>query len=460
MRQLVTTMVGALLLIASGCPVQPGADTVAPVLSLPSDITVAATSAAGARVTYSASASDAVDGSVPVTCIPESGSEFAIAATEVSCRATDAAGNTATGSFTVTVVDTYTAIAPAWGHTCGLTRAGGVECWGWNVFGQLGDGSTTNTAAPVAVVGLSAPATALAAGWYHTCALLVGGAVECWGYNVYGQLGDGSVDNSAVPVGVMGLSSGVSALTAGVGHTCAVSDGGAARCWGYNQYGQLGNGLLANSATSVAVDGLASGVRSIAAGWSHTCAVLVGGAMRCWGYNLYGQLGNGLGANSPVPVEVLGLAAPVLSVAGGWGHTCAVLSGGSPRCWGYNAQGQLGNGSLADSWAPAAVSGLSSGVESVTAGLGHTCALTSVGSALCWGLNQRGQLGDGSVITAKVQVAVAGLSAGVTTLSAGWGHTCALADDAGPRCWGNNQYGQLGNDSTTNSSLPVAVGGP
>ncbi len=231
----------------------------------------------------------------------------------------------------------------------------------------------------------------IAVGDLHTCALINGG-VQCWGYNVYGQLGNNSTTDSPIPVPVSGLTSGVQAVTAGGSHSCALVNGGV-QCWGFNTFGQLGNNSGTNSHVPAPVSGLTSGVQDITAGGSHSCA-LVNGGVQCWGSNTHGQLGNNSGTDSHVPVPVSGLASGVQAIAGGTFYTCALVNGGV-QCWGCNNQGELGNGSTTESPVPVPVSGLTSGAKAIAAGDEHTCALKD-GGVQCWGWNTDGQLGNNS----------------------------------------------------------------
>ena len=358
-----------------------------------------------------------------------------------------------------------TNIAAGWGHTCALLADGGVKCWGNNQYWQLGDGTRTNyRSTPVGVSGLSSGVGAIAAGDEHTCALLTNGGVKCWGWNSDGQLGDGTITSHWTPVDVSGLGGGVTAIAAGGGHTCALLDGGGVKCWGHNNRGQLGDGTTTNRSTPVAVSGLNSGVAAIAAGGSrldgaHTCALLDGGGVKCWGWNSDGQLGDGTTTNRSTPVDVIGLNSGVAAIAAGWTHSCALLDSGGVKCWGRNEFGQLGDGTTTNRSTPVDVIGLNSGVVAIAAGMYHTCALLENGGVKCWGRNDRGPLGDGTTTNRSTPVNVSGISSSIAAIAAGGAHTCALLDSGGVKCWGDNESGQLGDGTTTNRSTPVDVRG-
>ncbi len=294
---------------------------------------------------------------------------------------------------------------------------------------------------------------AISAGVYLTCALVNGGA-QCWGINGLGQLGNNaSVSGiSTVPVPVVGLTSGVQAVAAGEETACALANGGV-WCWGYNQFGSLGNNAEEGVyPLPVRVVGLTSGVQAIATGQDIGCA-LTNGGLQCWGINGEGQLGNNSTANAWTPGPVSGLSTGVQSITTGSGLTCAVVNG-TAQCWGGL---ELGNGSTNQSNIPVQVTGLSSGVQTISTGFdNHTCAIVN-GGAVCWGYNEAGQIGNNSTTTALVPSGVEGLSTGTQAIAAGNETSCAIVNGA-VRCWGRNAMGQLGNGSTSDSWTPVISG--
>ena len=338
-------------------------------------------------------------------------------------------------------------------HTCTLLTSGGVECWGLNESGQLGDGTTANSLIPRAVKGMTT-ARAMALGWDHTCALLASGAVKCWGTNGSGELGNGSNTDSTIPVSVTGIST-ATALDLGVGDSCALLAGGTVQCWGQGVDGQLGNGVYSDSGVPVTVTGISTAT-ALALGFYHGCALLAGGTVKCWGYNAFGELGNGLSnSQSSVPVSVRGIStATALSL--GELHTCALLASGAVMCWGSNYFGQLGNGSTAYySSIPVRVTGISTAIA-ITAGRGHTCAVLRSGSVKCWGVNSRGQLGNGTWTNSNIPVLVRSINSPIR-LEAGSDHTCALFSGGMMKCWGMNNYGQLGIRQADERAHPLAV---
>lgn len=292
-------------------------------------------------------------------------------------------------------------------------------------------------------------------GYAHNCVLLASGKVGCWGYSNFGQVGNGTIaDKVPVPVAVTGLTQGIS-LASGYSHSCAVKLGGTVSCWGSNFHGQLGNGTNTDASTPVAVSGISSAT-SIGAGNSHNCVALADGTVRCWGYNSQGQLGTGSPADSYTPVTVPGLS-EVASLAGAYYHTCALLRDGTVRCWGLGTSGQLGNGGTS-STTPVAVTGLTN-VTSIAANGANTCAVKSDGTIWCWGANSTtGILGNGGTAPATTPSQVVGITNAKSVALGGY-HACAALTNGSATCWGSNSHGQLGNATTTDSLVPVPVSG-
>jgi alpha-tubulin suppressor-like RCC1 family protein len=353
------------------------------------------------------------------------------------------------------------------------TRAAGFAglpglawAWGNNSSGQLGNGTTTYSTAPV---GVSLPsgttATAVAAGRAHSLALTSTGQVLAWGWNVYGQLGNGTTTDSSTPVAVS-LPSGttVIAIAAGRAHSLALTSTGQVLAWGWNGYGQLGNGTTTNSSIPVTAS-LPSGITAIAGGDGHSLAVTSTGQVRAWGWNFYGQLGNGTTADSSIPVAVsLPPGTTVTAIAGGVAHSLALTSTSQVLAWGFNNHGQLGNGTTTNSSTPVSVS-LPSGttVTAISGGEVHSMALTSTGQVLAWGWNGYGQLGNGTFGDSSTPVSVSLPSGTTVTAIAGGGgnpnHSLALTSAGQVLAWGLNNSGQLGNGTTTDSNTPVVVSG-
>lgn len=335
-------------------------------------------------------------------------------------------------------------------HTCALTNSAAVKCWGDNATGQLGLGDTRDRLAATDVPGLSGGVIAIAAGARHTCALTSTGGAKCWGYNIYGQVGDGNSGTYVLaPVDVQGLASGVAAISAGSYHSCALTTAGAVRCWGRNDYGQLGDGTHSQRTTPVAVTGLAAGVAAISASRDFTCVLTTAGGAKCWGRNDSGQLGDGTYDARATPVDVSGLSGGLDAIETGGYHACALTASGAMTCWGSDAYGELGDGnSPRDTRVPGVVPSLGSGVASIAAGIRLTCAVTKAGGAKCWGTDDEGQLGDGGPavpIFSPDPVDVVGLSSGVRQVDVGNFHACAVLASGGVRCWGRAEEGQLGN---------------
>jgi alpha-tubulin suppressor-like RCC1 family protein len=354
----------------------------------------------------------------------------------------------------VSGIATATSLAGGFQHACAVLPDGSVQCWGRGLEGQLGNGLNASTTAPVAVSGLTG-VTAVGAGFLHSCALLASGGVRCWGANTDGQLGNGTSSPAAAPVAVGNVTSAVG-LAVGGNNTCVVLASGIVQCWGANNAGQLGNGTSGSTDATlpVNVSGITNAV-AVTAGFDYNCALLADGAMKCWGRGLEGQLGDGGQASSPLPVDV-GLSSAATAISASLGHTCALLASGSVQCWGSNGNGQLGNGAIVGTFpTPGFVNGIGNAIA-VTTGFAHTCAVLANGGARCWGLNQGGQLGDGSSLQRSGDPVIVTGSAGA--IDTGGNHSCVIGPSGSITCWGHNFYGQLGQGSGP-MAQPIVVQG-
>ena len=350
-------------------------------------------------------------------------------------------------------------------HTCAVATNGSMYCWGTNSSGQLGDGTNVDRSSPVQV-SVPGGARSVSVGEFHTCAVSLSAAVYCWGANADGQLGVGSNAGSRVPVPVASLVD-TALISAGRKHTCALSATGRVQCWGDNRGFGLGTGRLANVTLpapvlpwSGAEAPILTGVVSGSAATSHTCARSTSGTVQCWG-STHGSYGPSISL-SPVAADIVGLSGVVAVAAGGInsspaenGHTCAILGNATVACFGYNGNGQLGDGTTQDAKAPVAVAGLV-GAKRLSLGGSHSCVVNTSGNVYCWGLNQRGQLANGDLKNSATPAAVLGLPL-ISEVAAGGFHTCALGSTGTVHCWGWNGYGQLGNATVQDSAVPVPV---
>ena len=384
-------------------------------------------------------------------------------------------------------------VSAGYGHTCVLIAGGRVRCWGWGNNGELGYGNTEyigddETPASAGDVEVGGTVVQVSAGMDHTCALLDSGAIRCWGQGRNGQLGYASVrsigdDETPASAGDVDLGGRAIQVSAGKYHTCALLEGGTVRCWGGSHEGQLGYGnteiIGDDEAPSSAGDVDVGGrVVQIAAGHKHTCALLDGGSLRCWGSRDFGQLGYGnreaIGDDeTPASAGDVDVGGPVIQVAAGGNHTCAIIETGTVRCWGYGAFGRLGYGnveSIGHDETPASIGDVEVGgtVVQISAGHHQTCSLLATGAVRCWGMGLNGRLGygnledigDDEVPAAAGDVDVGGAVVHVSTDGA---HTCALLDTGSLRCWGYSGenghpgLGNIGDDETPASAGDVPV---
>jgi alpha-tubulin suppressor-like RCC1 family protein len=349
-------------------------------------------------------------------------------------------------------------------HTCAIQESGSVVCWGSNLGGALGDGSIMRRPSPVTVLGLT-DAVEVGCGQYFSCARRSDGTVVCWGGDSYGLLGDGTTPPRLAPVAVVGVTDAVE-LSVGYRFACARRRGGTVVCWGNNESGQLGDGSFGEPhLTPVTVSGLIDAVE-IGAGAFHACARQSSGGVVCWGNDDHGQIGDERDPRMThvsvhlTPVAVTGLANAV-EIAVGDIHSCARLSSGAVVCWGANRAGEHGAGpsTFRTTLSPPMV-GLTDAVE-IACGGAHSCARRRNGLVVCSGLGFSGQLGNGESglgVESRTPVAVMNLT-DVVAIALGGSHSCARRRDGAVLCWGSNPEGQVGDGSTVDRSTPVRVQG-
>ncbi len=298
--------------------------------------------------------------------------------------------------------------------------------------------------------GISSGVTAIVDGENHSCAV-VAGAVKCWGANTNGQLGNGSTTDAHTPV--MIIASGATAVAAGKAHSCAIVAGGAVKCWGSNVNGELGDGTVTERHAPVEVLGLSGAAIAISSGALHTCVVISNGKIQCWGFNGNGQLGNGTTTTTyaTAPVTVSNIGSGATQIAGGDAHTCALVNG-AIECWGYGGLGQLGNSSQTDSHVPVTASGLGSGMSAVFGGFNYSCAI-GAGTAYCWGDTHNIGNNSGSVQTVPAELPLGNT---VTSIGTGAEQGCAIISGA-TYCVGTDFYGQLGDGRSIFLESPGTV---
>jgi alpha-tubulin suppressor-like RCC1 family protein len=320
------------------------------------------------------------------------------------------------------------------------------------------DGAVCDAACPIScVLGTCITVKAIALGGSHTCALMSDDSLRCWGANDYGQLGDGTSKNRPTPETIAALATSATAPALDDGYTCTVMTDGSGRCWGWNSVGELGDGTLTDRHVPTIITALGSSVQQIAVGGDHTCALMVDGSVRCWGSNANGQLGDGGTIDQSSPVSVAGLGIDIQHLALGTNHTCALATDGSVLCWGRNHHGQIGDGTTTDRHLPTTIAALGSDVAQIAAGGDHTCARMNDGSVRCWGSGAYGELGDGVAIDRATPEPIVALGTSVSSISLGGFHTCARMTDGSARCWGANGAGQIGDGTTTDRWTPETI---
>jgi len=349
-------------------------------------------------------------------------------------------------------------------HSCALTPSRKVFCWGYNDFGQLGLGDAGTRFLPTEVTALGEGVQAIAAGGLTTCAINAGGRLFCWGRGGRGEIGDGAFANRLVPTAVQGLGDAIEAVAVGGEHVCALNRLRRVYCWGRGDNGQIGDASLADRGLPVLVQGLSAGTRAIATGSYHSCALDADGEAFCWGWNRNGQVGDGTTTDRTSRVPVLGLGANLSRIDLGTDFSCAVTAAGRAHCWGAGGQGQLGINDTADQWTPVRVKRIGTGITGIAAGGGydsggHACALDAAARAFCWGRNDEGQLGDRTQTDRPRPKRVSRFGENMRLIVAGGFHSCAINGLGRAYCWGYNSHGQLGDGTNNLRATPGPVSG-
>jgi alpha-tubulin suppressor-like RCC1 family protein len=358
-----------------------------------------------------------------------------------------------------------TVIGAGYYHSCAALAEGGLKCWGDGVHGELGDGTRVarSTAGPVPALA-NFHIIAVGGGTAFTCALTSTGAVYCWGSNDYGQLGNGTYVASLTPVAVQLPTGPAVGLSVASNFACLLDSFGNVYCWGGNNGGQLNRSVTMVGSSNVPIYAAGQNdIVALAGTGIGTCVIDSAGGDKCFGNNSYGQKGIGskdavAGATYGAPAYVTGLSSNVLAVAAGTYDSCAVTTTHIVSCWGQNTvYAQLGFTGGGNYLTPVTVSGVRNDAKAIFAQQAHTCITTINGAAQCWGQNAFGQLGRGTTANAAPPGDVLSLTQGVSTMALGLGHTCAVLTDGTVKCWGENNFGQVGNGTTTNRLLPTAV---
>ena len=346
-------------------------------------------------------------------------------------------------------------------HACVLMRDGHMKCRGDNRVGQLGVGDMLESRAPSHHLDLPAPPIQINAGKHSTCAVLAGGKSYCWGDNTYGQSGNGTTISSSSPLEVSAPTLHFSSVSQSLTHACALDISGEAYCWGDNQHGQLGDLTSVQRTRPTPTSAIRSGVQQIVVGLGHTCALSNDHEIFCWGANNAGQLATSTPSSSVLPLPITLPGSQPTKLASGSNHICALTMIGDVMCWGGNYSGQIDASDPAQTiHAPQIRSGLGPNVVDINAnGSNHTCAVLANGSLQCWGENQYGQLGNGNVNATADVVTIESDGAPYVQVSPGAQHTCAIRSDGSVWCWGDNQTGRFHTSEQQLIQTPIRIEG-
>ncbi len=349
-------------------------------------------------------------------------------------------------------------IAAGGAHSLALKSDGTILSWGWDADGQLGDNIALEPKATPVAVNPASGIVAIAAGGNHSLALKSDGTVLAWGRDNAGQLGnDLALEDKPKPVSVSGLTN-IIAISAGYAHSLALKSNGTVYAWGDDADGQLGDDpVLLEQPVPVLVSGV-NNVVAIAAGGSHSLALKSDGTVLAWGNDASGQLGNDAAFGNKRTAEAVSDATGIVAVSAGASHSLALKSDGTLLSWGSDENGELGNDpALAKQPTPVVVRG-SSGIIAMAGGRGHSIALKSDGTMLAWGNDQYGQLGDDTALDSQATPKAVAVAEGVVAIAAGNRHSLALKQNGTMLAWGADLNGELGNDAALeNESVPVSV---
>jgi alpha-tubulin suppressor-like RCC1 family protein len=398
--------------------------------------------------------------------------------------------NTATQRLTPTMTqnpgpnEKFLSVQTGQTHTCGLTSLGQAYCWGMNNYGQLGDNTGSNYSFPTRVIHTPLQAsrrlTSLTQGGNHSCGLSDRGTAYCWGMNINGQLGDNSTAERYLPTPVdttnLGTGEAFIQLVLGVAHTCGLTALGRVFCWGADSNGQLGdNATNGDALRPILVSASGLYFSQIIAGENHTCALTGSGQPYCWGANGSGQLGDNTTAGRDMATAVvmteLTTGESFYTLAAGGAHTCAMTNTGKAYCWGLNSNKEIGDNTTINRLKPTAVTltNLTGGetFKRLALGAAHSCGISQTGQAYCWGDDGLGQMGNTTTpgtdqwipeaVTQTAVTAAEGSGASLTHIAAGAYHTCGITGAGNIYCWGKNALGQLGDNTTTTRTTPVAA---
>ncbi len=421
-----------------------------------SSVTATASNGPGGTASSTASAGtggaggnggDASSSSVASSASSSNGASSAVASSASSSSSASSGASSGSGGASPCVAE----ISASYSHTCARKVDGTLWCWGDNTAGQIGDGTTTSPrATPVQITALGSSVAQVATTRDRTCARKTDGTLWCWGRNTYGEIGDGSTGGiKSAPTRVVALGSDVAEVSTGASATCARKTDGTVWCWGNNSAGTLGDGTTVspkpNPTQAVALGNTVSHVSVSSTG----CAIKADGTLWCWGYNVFGQLGDGtMVSPRPTPAQVVALGNTVAEVVTADNQVCARKTDGTAWCWGYNGVGQLGDGTTTTPRpTPEQVAPLGTSVTQIASGYDHSCAIKTDASLWCWGSNVQGQLGNADPTSTPYPLplqASAVFPHAIIGVATGSSHTCALEGDGTVWCFGDDSYGELG----------------